>query len=610
MADISTITKKGTTYNIKDSTARSRIESLKQADDDFTADIKKLSEEISDLQAGSGGCNCALKDGDYNVLAINHRGYCTVAPENTIPAYILSKEKGYNYVECDVSFTKDGVAVLLHNSTIDATSNGTGSISEMTYAEVLQYDFGSWKSSAYAGTKIPTFKEFITLCKNIGLHPYIELKVNGAYTEEQIASVVDIVKSVGMDGKVTYISFNFTYLEYVKNADSRARLGYLVYNFDNDWVSQVKSLRTGNNEVFFDQAYGNVTESTLALCIENNIPLEIWTVNSESVITGMNPYITGVTSDNLIAGKVLYEASMTYTPPSTEDVTLQSISATYNGGNVTVGTALTSLTGIVVTGTYSNGTTSTISGYTLSGEIIEGENIITVSYNGLTTTFTVTGVAEESGGDEPDVPVEPVEGLLYNWDFTKSMIDTVSNKEALIPNTSPVNTYQNAAYRDTNGLHIETEKDFAYIVNGWAVNRTYEVDISDVNAEYGAGIRHGRLLMCEKVDDPNTATTSETVGYNGNGLLIYRNTGAWSAWPGTWKDASSVTATDGFANKTIKLTISESGEVSIYADSELVLSYSVDASFISEWPHICLGDYGYAANDTIIKALRIYEGVV
>lgn len=54
MADISTITKKGTTYNIKDSTARSGIESLKQADDDFTADIKKLYEEISNLCGGDG----------------------------------------------------------------------------------------------------------------------------------------------------------------------------------------------------------------------------------------------------------------------------------------------------------------------------------------------------------------------------------------------------------------------------------------------------------------------------------------------------------------------------------------------------------------------------
>ena len=76
-----------------------------------------------------------------------------------------------------------------------------------------------------------------------------------------------------------------------------------------------------------------------------------------------------------------------------EEITLTSISATYSGGDVAVGTALTELNGITVTGTYSNGSTSEITGYTLSGEIAEGENTITVSYDGKTTTFIVKGVA-------------------------------------------------------------------------------------------------------------------------------------------------------------------------------------------------------------------------
>lgn len=82
--------------------------------------------------------------------------------------------------------------------------------------------------------------------------------------------------------------------------------------------------------------------------------------------------------------------------PDIPEVTLTSISATYTGGDVTVGTALTDLTGITVTATYSDGTTANVTGYTLSGTIAEGSNTITVSYGGKTTIFTVTGVAEES----------------------------------------------------------------------------------------------------------------------------------------------------------------------------------------------------------------------
>ena len=100
--------------------------------------------------------------------------------------------------------------------------------------------------------------------------------------------------------------------------------------------------------------------------------------------------------------------------PDNPEVTLTSISATYNGGNVTVGTSVNSLTGITVKATYSDGSTKTVTGYTLSGTITEGSNTITVSYGGKTTTFTVTGVAE-SGGDSSDELI--TDGLLDYFDF-------------------------------------------------------------------------------------------------------------------------------------------------------------------------------------------------
>lgn len=76
--------------------------------------------------------------------------------------------------------------------------------------------------------------------------------------------------------------------------------------------------------------------------------------------------------------------------------TLQSISATYTGGNVKVGTNVNALTGITVKANYSDGTSTNVTGYTLSGAIVEGDNTITVTYQGITTTFIVTGIVEFS----------------------------------------------------------------------------------------------------------------------------------------------------------------------------------------------------------------------
>lgn len=283
--------------------------------------------------------NSRLRDGKYNVIAVNHRGYSTVAPENTLPAYIMSKEKGFNYAECDVSFTSDGVAVLLHDATIDRTSDGSGSVSNMTYEQLLQYDFGSWKSDEYTGTKIPTFEEFITLCKNIGLHPYIELKSNGNYTQEQIVEIVNMVKKNGMKGNVTYISFNKTYLEYIKQADRQARLGYLISNITQEIVEDTLSLRSGINEVYLGANYSNLTDDKVNTSISYNIPLEIWTVNDENIIKNMNSYISGVTSDSLIAGQILSGISDTTiseetdptVPQHVKDITEEDI-ARWNSG--------------------------------------------------------------------------------------------------------------------------------------------------------------------------------------------------------------------------------------------------------------------------------------
>ena len=245
-------------------------------------------------------------DYDKTVKAVAHRGYSSVAPENTLPAYKLAKEMGFFYVETDISFTSDGVPVCLHDATIDRTSNGTGNINNLTWAQVQSYDFGSWKSAEYTGTKIPSFEQFISLCRNIGLHPYIELKDTATYSEAQIQSLVDIVKAYGMKGKVTWISFSSTYLTYVKNYDSSARIGFVVSGLTASNITTANGLKTTDNEVFIDTSA--LTNAAATLCINGNLPMEVWTVDSESTILSMNPYITGVTSNSLIAGKVLYDA--------------------------------------------------------------------------------------------------------------------------------------------------------------------------------------------------------------------------------------------------------------------------------------------------------------
>ena len=135
-----------------------------------------------------------------------------------------------------------------------------------------------------------------------------------------------------------------------------------------------------------------------------------WTAEQINLLDQLFNYIpwtsagAGTIADALIASLRSGDTGGEEEPdvPVTPEKTLNSISAVYSGGDVAVGTAVTDLTGIVVTAHYSDGTSETVTGYTLSGTIAEGSNTITVSYGGKTATFTVNGVAE-IGGNEVSV---------------------------------------------------------------------------------------------------------------------------------------------------------------------------------------------------------------
>ena len=240
---------------------------------------------------------------DFAVKAVAHRGYSSIAPENTLPAYKLAKECGFHYVETDVSFTADGVAVCLHDKTVDRTSNGRGIIGELSFEEVRQLDFGSWKSREYRGTAIPSFEEFILLCRNLGLHPYIEMKSNETCTAEQIGSLLETVRNCSMEKNVTWISMDPEYLSFIRDLDPPARLGYVVRGITEETIAEILALRTESNEVFLDSR--SHSEEEILLCKENDIPLEVWTIDDPDDVLALDPYISGVASNSIIAGKIL-----------------------------------------------------------------------------------------------------------------------------------------------------------------------------------------------------------------------------------------------------------------------------------------------------------------
>ncbi len=91
--------------------------------------------------------------------ACAHRGDTKNAPENTIPAFESAVKLGAQQIEFDVQLSKDGQLVIMHDPTVDRTTNGTGAVSDLTFEELRALDAGSWFGPAFAGTQIPTLRE-------------------------------------------------------------------------------------------------------------------------------------------------------------------------------------------------------------------------------------------------------------------------------------------------------------------------------------------------------------------------------------------------------------------------------------------------------------------
>lgn len=229
------------------------------------------------------------------IRSVCHRG-SNLAPENTLAAYEVAKKQGYVYVETDVQFTKDGVPVLIHDSTVDRTSNGTGKVSDFTYEELKKLDFGSWVSDRYAGTIIPTFEEFLQLCSQLGLKPYVELKTG--IEAEKVPELVKLIQRYGMEQDVTFISFDYQLLEAAGQQLPGVRLGYLVTALGESQISLAQGLKQYGGAVFLDCSYGALTADGIQRAKDQEIPLEVWTVDDENWISGMDSYISGITSDS------------------------------------------------------------------------------------------------------------------------------------------------------------------------------------------------------------------------------------------------------------------------------------------------------------------------
>jgi glycerophosphoryl diester phosphodiesterase len=123
------------------------------------------------------------------IWAIAHRGASDRNPENTLVAFERALELGADALELDIHSSADGEVVVIHDATVDRTTDGDGEVAEMTLEELRQLDAGSWKHSRFSGQCIPTLREVLELACDRAQF-FIELKGRSPELPEQLLAII------------------------------------------------------------------------------------------------------------------------------------------------------------------------------------------------------------------------------------------------------------------------------------------------------------------------------------------------------------------------------------------------------------------------------------
>ena len=270
---------------------------------------------------------------DKIMRGIAHQGYHVTERANSLAAFRAAAKEGWRYVETDTYMTSDGKFIVSHDDNVPVGyTNGTTTLTDTSYkygdhtlADILAFHGPN-------GERVDTLEDFCKLCKECGLHPYIEIKqgnmwqantidtTNAKYNGKPYAiKLLDIVNRYGLRGNATFISSTPYTLRLMAKQDQSYRYGIVYFGnlkiTDTNLTTLISKIEEFNNDTDASKAYLFVdvnidnlktTDANIAnLFVSRNCALEVWTAKTKEDLDNLDPYVTGVTSDNIHAGEIL-----------------------------------------------------------------------------------------------------------------------------------------------------------------------------------------------------------------------------------------------------------------------------------------------------------------
>jgi glycerophosphoryl diester phosphodiesterase len=214
-------------------------------------------------------------------LVIGHRGNPAEAPENTLASINAAFSLGIGMVEIDVHLSRDGVPVVIHDDTVDRTTNGKGLVSRMTVAQLKRLDAGSWKDPKYAGERIPTLAEALGAAKGRGLL-LLDLKVDGMGRK-----IAEVLHRLGHpESSVAIGTWDAGQTRDMAVHLPRARILMTVDNPITKWEPQFFKKQIARGVTGFELSRGSSAEFAAAAHM-HRLPVYAYTIDDERVMREM-----------------------------------------------------------------------------------------------------------------------------------------------------------------------------------------------------------------------------------------------------------------------------------------------------------------------------------
>jgi len=208
---------------------------------------------------------------------IGHRGAMAHAPENTGASLRQAAARGARWVEFDVRLTADGVPVVIHDPTLERTTDGTGRVASKTYDAIAALDAGAWFAPRFAGERVPTLAATFALLAELGLGANIEIKPTRGRQRDIVETVLAVLRARWPDHLPPPLlsSFDRKVLAALRDAGSPWPAGYLAKRLPQRWRAQVA--RLGADTVHVN--HKALTEAAAAAVKATGRPLLAYTVD-------------------------------------------------------------------------------------------------------------------------------------------------------------------------------------------------------------------------------------------------------------------------------------------------------------------------------------------